>query len=345
MTKSYNTAYSIQHTENANNSKDAYRSKKCYKYVTMRILVTGADGFVGHHMVALLKQKGIETIGTALDAKAASDLTIPIRPLNITRVEETASLIKHIEPTHIIHLAAVSSVKQSFADPNTVDDVNLRGTENILSSAAMMPKPPTTLLIGSSDEYGLNDGKPLSEGLIGALNPVSPYARSKKAVEELVENNATFMKFVVRTRSFPHIGPGQQGHFFVPEVATQIVRIERGDQRPVIGIGNITAVRDFTDVRDVVRAYFALLEKGVAGEVYNVCSGISMSIEELLRKMITFSKFPVKFERDPEKERPIDVPVLRGDCTKLKEATGWVPEIPLEKTLKDIIEYYRSRGS
>lgn len=309
----------------------------------MRVLVTGVDGFVGHHMVALLKQKGIETIGTALDAKAANDLDIPVRPLNITHPEETASLIRHIEPTHIIHLAAVSSVKQSFSDPNKADDVNVRGTENILSSAAMLAKPPVTLLIGSSDEYGVNDGNPLREELLGALNPISPYAQSKKAVEELVENNATFMKFVLRTRSFPHIGPGQQGHFFVPEVATQIVEIERGRQRPVIGIGNLSAVRDFTDVRDVVRAYFLLLEKGVVGEVYNVCSGTAISIEELLRKMIALSKFPVKFERDPKKERPIDIPVLRGDCSKLKEAAGWMPEITLDKTLKDTIEYFRSR--
>lgn len=310
----------------------------------MRILVTGADGFVGHHMVALLAQKRIETIGTALDAKAASDLNIPVRPLNITRAEETASLIKHIQPTHIIHLAAVSSVKQSFSDPNMVDDVNVRGTENILSSAAMMTKPPVTLLIGSSDEYGINDGNPLSEKLLGALNPISPYAQSKKAVEAMVEKNEVFLRNSIRTRSFPHIGPGQQGHFFVPEVATQIVRIERGKQRPVIGIGNLSAVRDFTDVRDVVRAYYLLLEKGVTGEVYNVCSGNSMSIGELLNKMIALSKFPVKFERDSEKERPIDIPVLRGDNTKLKEATGWQPEIPLEQTLKDILEYYRNRG-
>jgi len=310
----------------------------------MRILVTGADGFVGHYMVALLKKKGVEVIGTALNEKAASDLNIPVRPLNITRAEEVASLIKHLEPTHIIHLAAASSVKQSFSDPDKVDDVNVRGTENILASAAMLSKPPVTLLIGSSDEYGINDGNPLREELLGALNPISPYARSKKAVEEMVESNDTYMRFVVRTRSFPHIGPGQRGQFFVPEVATQIVRIERGQQRPVIGIGNLSAIRDFTDVRDVVRAYLLLLEKGTVGEVYNVCSGVSLSIEELLQKMIALSKFPVKFEHDPEKERPIDIPSLRGDCSKLKEATGWQPEIPLETTLKDILEYYRNQG-
>lgn len=310
----------------------------------MKVLVTGADGFVGHHMVALLKQKNIEVIGTALDEQAASNLGIPVRSLNITSTEETASLIKSVEPTHIIHLAAVSSVHQSFADPNRTDDVNVRGTENILSSAMMLPNPPITLTIGSSDEYGVNDGNPLREELLGALNPISPYGQTKKAVEAMVENNPMFRKFVIRTRSFPHIGPGQQGHFFVPDVATQIVKIERGQQRPVIGIGNLSAVRDFTDVRDVVRAYFALLEKGVPGEVYNVCSGTALSIEQLLHKMLALSKFPVKFERDPEKERPVDIPVLIGDCTKLKQATGWAPEIPIEKTLQDTIEYFRNRG-
>lgn len=299
---------------------------------------------MGHHMVSLLKRKGEEVIGTALDPKSASDLGIPVRPLNITRTEEVASLVRHINPTHIIHLAAVSSVKQSFSNPNQADDVNVKGTENILSSAAMLKEKPLTLLIGSSDEYGVNDGNPLKEELLGALNPVSPYAQSKKAVEQMVEGNENFMRFTIRTRSFPHIGPGQQGHFFVPEVATQIVRIERGDQRPMIGVGNISAVRDFTDVRDVVRAYYSLLEKGVSGEVYNVCSGNSLSIEELLKKMLALAKIKINFEHDPEKERPIDVPVLRGDNAKLVEATDWQPEISLDQSLKDILEYYRSRG-
>lgn len=298
---------------------------------------------MGHHMVPLLLGNGAEVFGTALDQKRAQDLNIPVRPLDITKAEETMSLMKHILPTHIIHLAAVSSVRQSFANPNMADDVNVRGTENILSAASKLETPPLTLIIGSGDEYGVNDGKPTSELLLGAMNPVSPYAQSKKAVEELIEKNPKYMSFVVRTRSFPHIGPGQQGQFFVPEMATQIVRAERGQQRPVIGVGNLTAVRDFTDVRDVVRAYFLLLTKGCAGHVYNVCSGQGIAIEELLKKMISLAKVSVRFEHDSQKERPLDVPASVGDNTKIKAATGWAPEIPLEKTLKDIVEYYRGQ--
>jgi len=311
----------------------------------MRVLITGVEGFVGHHIVPLLLKEGAEVFGTALDQKKAQDLNIPVRPLNITKAEETSSLLKHILPTHIIHLAAVSSVRESFANPNMADDVNVRGTENILSVAASFSTPPLTLIIGSCDEYGVNDGKPISELMLGALNPISPYAQTKKAVEEMVEKNPKYMSFVVRTRSFPHIGPGQQGQFFVPEVATQIVRAERGQQRPVIGIGNLTAVRDFSDVRDVVRAYFLLLTKGKPGEVYNVCSGQGMAIEDLLKKMIGLAKVSVRFEHDPEKERPLDIPALVGNNTKIKTATGWAPEIPLEKTLKDIVEYYRGQES
>lgn len=309
----------------------------------MRILVTGADGFVAHHLIPFLRQKGAEVTGTALNTKMAQDLGIPVRPLNITKSQEVASLIRHAEPTHIVHLAAASSVKGSFAEPQKAEDVNVRGTENILQAAAALPKPPTTLLIGSSDEYGVNDGEPLKELPLSALKPVSPYAKSKAAVEELVERNPEYKKFVIRTRSFPHIGPGQAGQFFVPEVATQMVRIERGQQRPVIGIGNLKAVRDFTDVRDVVKAYYLLMEKGHAGEVYNVCSGNPLAIRELLEKMIALAKIPIKFEHDPAKERPIDIPRLVGDYSKLKEAVGWQPEIPLNKTLKDIVEYYRGR--
>lgn len=309
----------------------------------MRVLITGVEGFVGHHMVPLLLANGAEVFGTAFDSKKAQDLNIPVRPLDITKAEEVASLIKHIAPTHIIHLAALSSVKQSFANPVMADDVNVRGTENILSAAANLEKPPITLLIGSSDEYGVNDGKPIGELLLGAMYPISPYAQSKKAVEEMVEKNPKYMSFVIRTRSFPHIGPGQQGQFFVPEVATQIVRAERGQQRPVIGIGNLTAIRDFSDVRDVVRAYFLLLTKGHPGEVYNICSGNGLVIEDLLKKMLSLAKVTVQFEHDAKKERPIDIPALIGDNSKIKKATGWAPEIPLEKTLKDIVEYHRGQ--
>lgn len=313
----------------------------------MKVLVTGADGFVGHHLVPLLIREKAEVIGTALDPNKAKDLMIPIRPLDISKEGAVASLIRHVEPTHIVHLAAVTSVKESFQNPGTTEDVNVRGTKNVLDGAAAISKAPTTLLIGSSDEYGSVEveGQPFKELPVVELKPVSPYAKSKKAVEELVEGNPKYKSFVVRTRSYPHIGPGQRGQFFVPEVAMQIVQAERGDRPPVIGVGNLTVIRDFTDVRDVVSAYFLLLTKGKLGDVYNVCSGNAISILDLLKKMISFAKIKITFREDPAKIRPVDIAVSLGDNSKIKKELGWEPKIPLDQSLKEILENFRSKLS
>jgi len=311
----------------------------------MRILITGAEGFVAHHLAPYLIAKNVEVIGTALDPAKARELGIPVRPLNITKVQETASLIRHVLPTHIVHLAAVSSVGKSFADPQAVIDVNVEGTKNVLSAAAGLEKPPVTLIVGSSDEYGVNGGQPLTELPVAELRPVSPYAKSKKVIEELIESTPAYKAMVIRTRSFPHLGPGQVGPFFVPEMASQIIKIERGQQHPVIRVGNLSAVRDYTDVRDVVRAYYLLLEKGELGEVYNVCSGGRISMKEMLEKMLPLSKIPARYEHGPEKDRPADIPVLIGDNTKLKKQTGWQPEISLDRTLKDVVEFFRGKPS
>ncbi len=311
----------------------------------MKILVTGADGFVAHHLIPLLLKEKAEVIGTALNPEKAKDLMIPIRPLDISKEGAVASLIRHVNPTHIIHLAAVSSVRESFQNPQATEDVNVQGTKNILDGALALPKAPTTLLIGSSDEYGSSEAEPFKELAVEELKPVSPYGKSKKAVEELVEGNPKYKSFVVRTRSFPHIGPGQTGKFFIPEVAIQIIKAERGDQPPIIGVGNLAAIRDFTDVRDVASAYWLLLNKGKLGQVYNVCSGQSISILELLKKMISFAKVKITFREDPAKIRPVDIAVSLGDNSKIKKELGWEPKIPLDQTLKEILEYFRSRLS
>lgn len=308
-----------------------------------RILVTGADGFVARHLVPALRADGDDVLGTALRPDAARALSIPVRALDMTRGEQVKSLLRHTQPTHVVHLAAVSSVKESFADPRAATDVNVAGTQALLEGAAALPLPPLTLIIGSGEEYGPNDGLPLRECPLTGLHPVSPYGKSKKDVEELIEATPEFRRFVIRTRSFPHIGPQQGGQFFLPEAATQIVRIERGDQPPVIGAGNVSAVRDFTDVRDVVQAYLLLLQKGVRGEVYNVCSGTAVKIRDLLNQLLKFSTIDIRIEQDPAKVRPVDIPVLVGDGSKLRAATGWTPRIPLAQTLKDVLEYQRGR--
>jgi GDP-4-dehydro-6-deoxy-D-mannose reductase len=310
----------------------------------MRVLVTGAEGFVAQHLIPVLRADGADVVGTAIRDNT-NDLSVTMVTLDVTDTQRTRELVRDVRPSHIVHLAAVSSVRVSFQNPQAAEDVNVRGTQGLLEAAAALPTPPLVLLIGSGDEYGPNEGKPLPELPLSELRPVSPYGKSKKAVEELVEKSPAFLKFTLRTRSFPHIGPRQAGHFFVPEVATEIVRIERAQQPPVIGVGNLSAVRDLTDVRDVVRAYLLLLKEGKRGEVYNVCSGVAILIQDLLKKLIALSDVQIRAEQDPQKVRPVDIPVLVGDNSKLRKATAWKPEIPLDGTLRDVLEYHRGRPS
>jgi GDP-4-dehydro-6-deoxy-D-mannose reductase len=309
----------------------------------LRILVTGAEGFVGRFLVPFFTAQGADVVSTALNPAAASHLHPRPRPLDILDAPAVQAMLTETKPTHLLHLAAVSSVRQSFADPQTTDDVNVRGTRVLLEAARALSPTPRVFLIGSGDEYGPNAGTPLPELPLSDLHPVSPYGKSKKAVEEIVEATPAYLAMTIRTRSFPHIGPGQSAQFFLPEVAAQIVRVERGQQSPVVGVGNLSAIRDFTDVRDVVRAYWLLLEKGVPGAVYNVCSGVPVTIQDLLQKMIALSGITIRVEQDPAKVRPVDVPALVGNNAKMRQATGWSPEIPIERTLKDVLEHQRGQ--
>lgn len=309
--------------------------------VRPRILVTGAEGFVARHLLPLLSQTGAEVFGTVFQTPSTP---LPIRtfPLDLREEEHVRTLLHDVRPTQVVHLAAISSVRDSFTDPAATVRVNVEGTRALLEAAGSLASVPRVLLIGSSDEYGPNDGQPLSELPVSALRPVSPYGESKRDVERLVENSPALRAMTIRTRSFPHIGPGQAGRFFIPEVAQQLVRIERGEQPPVIGIGNLEAVRDFTDVHDVVRSYVLLLERGEAGEVYNVCSGAGRRIHDLLDLLVRLSGVTVRIEQDPAKLRPVDIPVLVGNPAKLQKATGWMPQIPLEQTLRDVLVELRA---
>lgn len=309
----------------------------------MRVLVTGADGFVARHLIPWLRSAGHAAVGTALDPRAAADLGIDILTLDVTDASGCQRVFRAVAPTHVVHLAAASSVPWSFQHPAETHQVNVEGTKNILGAAAALVPPPTVLIIGSAEEYGRNDGRALPELPLERLHPLSPYAESKVAVERLIEGEPRFRTFAVRTRSFPHIGPGQKTGFFTSDVASQLARIERGELPPVLHVGNLDAVRDYTDVRDVVRAYVLLLEQGVPGEVYNVCSSQGTIVGDLLAELIRLSGAAVRVERDLEKVRPSEIPVLIGDSAKLRRATGWAPTIPLETTLRDTLEFARRR--
>lgn len=309
----------------------------------MRVLVTGADGFVARHLIPHLREGKHEVVGTVLDPRAGAAESSAMYPLDITDQAAAGALFTRVQPTHVVHLAAVSNVPWSRTHPEETTLVNVTGTQNILDAAAALPVPCRVLVVGSAEEYGPNSGTPITELPISDLRPLSPYAESKVAVERLVEEQPAYRELVIRTRSFPHIGPAQRKGFFVADVASQLVAIERRTTPPVLLVGNLEPVRDYTDVRDVVRAYGLLLEQGVPGQVYNVCSGRGWSIQALLDTLVSAAGVSVRVEQDPAKLRPADIPVLAGDNAKLRAATGWAPKIPLEKTIRDVLAWWRAQ--
>jgi len=310
----------------------------------MEAIITGANGFVGPHLAKLLREKGVEVRGFVFGSlRQRSDFFTPCS-VDLTNYQETEKAILAIQPDQIYHLAAQSSVHKSWEDPLLTYRVNVEGTLNLLEAAKKLHKEVKILIVGSAEEYGiLAKEKILSEE--DPLCPQNPYALTKALVEYLVQDKS-FTKSnlkIIRSRSFLHIGPGQGIGFVTADFASQIANIEKGKQEPILKVGNLEAKRDFLDVRDVVRAYSLLLEKGRTGEVYLVTRGENFSVQEVLNKLLSLAKKKIKIEQDPAKMRKIDLPVLQGSNAKIKKETGWRPEIPLEQTLKDILEYWRKQ--
>lgn len=307
----------------------------------MRVLVTGADGFVAQHLVLALRTRGHEVIGTVMHTRVKDDLDTPVQQLDITDAAACMAVVQAAQPQWVVHLAAVSKAWWSFQHPEETRRVNVDGTRHLLDAARSLPTPPRVLIVGSAEEYGKNDGYPLPELPLADLHPLSPYAESKLEVERQIEADPVLRQMTIRVRSFPHIGPGQQPGFFTADMASQLVRIERGETPPVLQVGTTDAVRDFTDVRDVVRAYADLLERGALGEVYNICSGTGVRIQEVLEELVRLAHVTVRVEKDPARLRPSEVPILIGDSSKLRAHTGWKPEIPLAQSLQDILAWWR----
>jgi GDP-4-dehydro-6-deoxy-D-mannose reductase len=247
-------------------------------------------------------------------------------------------------PDRIVHLAGQSSVHHSWIDPGATLRTNVMGVVHILEAVRAEGLRPRILVVGSADEYGIvaDPSVPVRED--APLRPVSPYAVSKVAQSLLArEYAAPGGPEVLRTRTFPHTGPGRGEAFAESSFARQIVEVGAGRRPPVLSVGNLDAVRDFTDVRDVVRAYWALLERGAAGEVYNVCSGAGVRVGDVLQRLIALSGVAVEIRQDPGRFRPSDIPVLVGDPGRLKTATGWAPRLALDRTLSDLLEDWRAR--
>lgn len=298
----------------------------------MKALITGAHGFVGAHLVEHLHDCGDEVI--AID-RAAGDA-------DILDADALCATFAKYRPEVIYHLAGDSDVGGSWDHPTDTFRANAEGTLNVLA-AARSADVERVLVIGSADVYGrvTPDELPITES--HPLRPVSPYAASKVAADYLaVQAWLGHSQHVVRTRPFNHLGPGQTTRFVAPALAMRIVTAEDSGTAD-IPVGNLSSQRDFTDVRDVVRAYRLLIERGSPGEVYNVCSGSAIAVADLAEQMIALAASPLRLVSDPELQRPVDIPVLCGDNSRIREATGWAPEIPLADTLVDLLSDFRSR--
>ncbi|HZU78669.1 MAG TPA: GDP-mannose 4,6-dehydratase [Acidimicrobiales bacterium] len=293
----------------------------------MRALVTGGRGFVGHWLAEHLRSCGDEVV--AIDQE-----------VDVTDADAVRRAVDDAAPEAVYHLAALAHVGQSWTDPDTVFKVNALGTMHILDAARTCTPAPRVLLVSSAEVYGVvrEDALPVTEEV--ELAPVTPYAASKVAAEYMgVQAFLAHGLPVVRVRPFNHVGPGQRADFVVPALAERIVEARRAG-RPTLAVGNLSARRDLTDVRDVVRAYRLLVERGTPGEVYNVCAGEARSIRQLAERMLELSGVDLRLEVDPALVRPVDVPVVLGDPAKLHGATGWHPEIDIDRTLADVLEQW-----
>ena len=297
----------------------------------MRSLITGGRGFVGHWLADHLRERGDHVVVIDLEV----DVTDPSALL--TAVTDAA-------PDAIYHLAALTHVGKSWDEPLRVLEVNVIGTAALLAAARECGTDPRILVTSSAEVYGaVTDPQLLPLDETSATAPLTPYAASKLAAEAVVAQAFRgHGQHVIAVRPFNHIGPGQTPNFAVPALAKRIVDAGRSGKR-TIPVGNLSARRDFTDVRDVVRSYRMLIESGRPGEVYNVCSGRDVSIREIADGLLDLAGTSLELETDPSLVRPVEVPVLRGDPGRLIEATGWKPEIPLQQTLADVLAYWRER--
>jgi GDP-4-dehydro-6-deoxy-D-mannose reductase len=297
----------------------------------MRVFVTGGHGFVGGYLVEHLRASGDDVVAPHQNEVDLADQG------KLTEAVVAAA------PDAVIHLAALAHVGESWKDPAHTFEVNAVGTLHLLEAARRVTPAPRVLLISSAEVYGpVQPGDlPLTEE--HKLNPVTPYAVSKVAAEYLgVQYYAGFGVPVVRARSFNHIGPEQAGRFVVTDIAGRIAdALKNGDSAP-IKVGNLSARRNYTDVRDVARAYRLLVTDGVAGEAYNVCSGVDVSVETLAHRLLALAEVDLRIEEDPALMRPVDVPVLVGDNARLRAATGWTPQISLDETLRDVLAAFLS---
>ena len=310
-----------------------------------KALVIGAGGFVGRYLVQHLHNDcGYEVVATRLSSQNVEIPGAQIKELDIMNKEEIVTLLFEVRPDYIFHLAAQSSVSVAWNNPQLTIDINIKGSVNLMDAVRELFYKPRVLLIGSGEEYGhIGPGDtPIKEAT--RLSPGNIYAATKACQNMIgsIYSRAYDMELIM-VRAFNHIGPRQSPIFVVSDFCKQVAEIEAGMREPVMYVGNLSAKRDFTDVRDVVRAYGLLASHGVKGETYNVGRGHAYEIREILDMILSYSSCEIKVETDPAKIRPVDVPIIEPDISKLQQATGWDPMYSIEDTIKEVLDYWRCK--
>lgn len=308
-----------------------------------RVLLTGAGGFVGVHLMHYLQQEGFDVHGSDLPGKTPpGNWTGHWHSCDIRNIKDLIEVMDHVQPDYIFHLAALTK-SSSLSD---LMAVNVLGTQHVLEATLRTRPQARVLVTGSAAEYGLcrPEEMPLDEKT--QLRPLSPYGLSKVA-QSLLAASYTYTRdlFVVRSRTFNLTGPGEPDTLVGGAFARQIVLIEHSRQPPVLQIGNLRSARDFVDVRDAVRAYVQLTELGKSGQVYNVCSGEATVVRDILEILLSFSDISVSLEQKETRFTRWDIPVQRGTAAALHAATGWKPEISLSQSLSEMLDSWRLRLS
>ena len=314
----------------------------------MKVLITGIAGFAGSHLAELARREGTEVVGTVLPGAATDNLAavgkdVVTVPCDLTEPGAAARVLAATRPDRVFHLAGAAVVGTSWARRADVLRTNLEGTFQLLEGLREHSVP--CLLVSSGEVYGTvsADAQPIAEDR--PLSPVSPYALSKACLELYAGYYARAERLpLVIVRPFNHVGPRQTPGFVWSDIARQIAAIEHGRLPPALEIGTVTTRRDFTDVRDMVRAYWLLLERAAPGEIYNAASGRAVAIREVLDGFLALARCSIEVRPSAERLRPVDLPLLLGDASRLRRLTGWTPRIPLAQSLADVLDDWRQRA-
>lgn len=309
----------------------------------MRVLITGAEGFVGSHLIKLLLERGHEVFAGVHKSTSTVDGVENVT-CDILNRERLEMVMQELKPAGVIHLAAQSKVIVAWEEPADTVLINTIGSINLVQAATGVVPGVKVLTIGSSEEYGLaaRQGEQLTEE--AACLPQNPYSSSKLAMGQIILQLARRDSLnIMHVRPFNHFGPGQQEDYVMSDFAAQVARIEKGLIEPVIRVGDLSTRRDFTAVRDVVRAYALLLEGDLESGVYNICSGIPREIKAILNFMVSRARVAVQVEVDAERFRPSEVPVFVGSAKKIKNLTGWQPELDFEEAVVETMDWWREQ--